>query len=160
MILTNFYFGISKAVTKDPVPKLWGFAPLVVLSGSMEPAIYPGDLVVIRAQRAERYKIGDIVTYLDGQTVFTHRIVAVEEGLYILKGDNNNTVDDAIGPEKFEGKVLFIIPKIGLAIVFLKKPAGMASLALLILIYFFFEDYFIRAKKVKRRKKGERGEDE
>jgi len=140
LILINLSLGIIKAVTHHPVPKVFGFSPLVVMSGSMEPAIYPGDVVVIREQVAEKYKIGDIVTYLVGQTVYTHRIVGEENGLFILKGDRNNTVDDSVAAEQFEGKVLLIIPKIGVAIVFFKKPTGMAVLVLLLVFYILGED--------------------
>jgi signal peptidase len=157
LVLMNFYLGIQKALTHNPLPKVWGFAPLIVLSGSMEPAIFPGDVVVIRAQKAEQYRIGDIVTYLEGQTAFTHRIVAREDGLFLLKGDQNNIVDEALGPEKLEGKVLLTIPKIGLALVFLKKPAGLAVLALLVSLYVFGEDLYTWVKKGPRRGDGKRG---
>jgi signal peptidase len=158
LILMNFYLGFNKAFTHNPVPKIWGFAPLVVLSGSMEPAIHPGDLVLIRAQKAEQYKVGDIATYLEGQMAYTHRIIGLEEGLFILKGDNNNTADDEpVRPEQFEGKVLLTIPKVGLAMVFFRKPAGMAVLALLVLLYIFGEDLSAVAKKASRRGDDKRG---
>ncbi|ATW23433.1 signal peptidase I [Candidatus Formimonas warabiya] len=134
-ILINLFLGINKAITHNPVPKVFGISPLIVMSGSMEPAIYPGDVVIIWEQAAEKYKIGDIVTYLVGQTPFTHRIVGEENGLFILKGDSNNTVDDTVSADRFEGKVLFTVPKIGVAIVFFKKPAGMAVLVMLLLLY-------------------------
>lgn len=152
LIIINFYLGINKAVTHNPVPKVLGFSPLIVLSGSMEPAIYPGDVIVIREQEAEKYQIGDIASYLDGQTVFTHRIIGEENGQFILKGDNNNIADDLISPEQFVGKVLLIIPKVGLAIVFFKKPTGLAFLALLVLLYIFSEDINELVKKVRRKK--------
>ncbi|MEL7567809.1 MAG: signal peptidase I [Dehalobacterium sp.] len=140
LILINLSLGIIKAITHHPVPKVFGFSPLIVMSGSMEPAIYPGDVVVIRTQEADKYKIGDIATYLVGQTVYTHRIVGEENDLFILKGDSNNTVDDTVAADQFEGKVQFIIPKIGIAIVFFKRPAGMALLALALVLYIYGED--------------------
>lgn len=162
LILANFYLGINKALTHNPVPMVGGFAPLIVLSGSMEPAIHPGDLVVIRGQRAQQYKIGDIATYLEGQMVYTHRIVGREGGLFILQGDNNNTADEPVRPEQFAGKVLLTIPKIGLAMLFFQKPAGLAVLALLVFLYVFGEDLYAGVKKVRRRgggKRGKRGDD-
>ena len=120
LILVNFYLGINKAVTRDPLPKFLGFSPLVVLSGSMEPALYPGDVVIIREQAADKYRPGDVVTYLTGRNAFTHRIISVENGVFTLKGDNNNTADEP-DADRFEGKVILRIPKIGLAI-FLKNP--------------------------------------
>jgi len=152
LIIINLYLGISKAVTHKAVPKIFGFAPLIVLSGSMEPAIYPGDVVIIREQKPEKYKIGDVATYLDGRTVFTHRIVAKENGLLVLKGDSNNTVDDMVAPEQFEGKVLLRIPKIGVAMVFFKRPTGMAFLVSLLLLYIFSADIITAVKKLRHRR--------
>jgi signal peptidase len=146
LILSNLYLGINKAVTHAPVPKVFGFSPLVVLSGSMEPAIYPGDVVVIREQAADRYKVGDVVTYLEGTTAFTHRIVAEENGVFTLQGDNNNTADELLTADRFEGKMLLRIPKIGLAVVVSKKPAGMAALVLLLLLGVYGGDLYRKAR--------------
>lgn len=44
-------------------------------------------------------------------------------------------MDDTVSADRFEGKVLFTVPKIGVAIVFFKKPAGMAVLVMLLLLY-------------------------
>jgi signal peptidase len=134
LILMNLYLGINKSVTRDPVPMIFGYTPLVVLSGSMEPAIWPGDVVLIHKVRPDAYKLNDIATYIDGQTVYTHRIIQIENGLYTMKGDANNTTDEAIAADKLEGKVLLVIPKIGYLIVFVKKPAGMAIAAVLVVL--------------------------
>lgn len=149
LILMNLYLGINKAVTHNPIPKVFGFSPLVVLSGSMEPALYPGDVVVIHEQAADKYKIGDVVTYLTGTTAFTHRIISEENGVYTLKGDNNNAADEFLTADRFEGKALFHIPKIGVAIVFFKKPAGMVILAFILILCVYGGDLY---QKVKRKK--------
>lgn len=152
LILVNFYLGINKAVTRNPVPKFLGFSPLVVLSGSMEPALYPGDLVIIREQAADKYRPGDVVTYLSGSNVFTHRIVSEENGLFTLKGDNNNIADESLTADKFEGKVILRIPKIGLAIVFLKKPQGMVLLGALLILSVYGGDLYRRKRRKRTRK--------
>jgi len=128
LILVNFYLGINKAVTRDPLPKFLGFSPLVVLSGSMEPALYPGDVVIIREQAADKYRPGDVVTYL-------------------TKGDNNNTADEFLTADRFEGKVILRIPKIGLAIVFLKKPQGMVLVGALLVLGVYGGDLYRRKHK-------------
>ncbi|MDR9787022.1 MAG: signal peptidase I [Peptococcaceae bacterium MAG4] len=147
LILVNFYLGINKAVTRDPLPKFLGFSPLVVLSGSMEPALYPGDVVIIREQAADKYRPGDVVTYLTGGNAFTHRIVSEENGVFTLKGDNNNTADEFLTADRFEGKVILRIPKIGLAIVFLKKPQGMVLVGALLLLSVYGGDLYRRKHK-------------
>ncbi len=85
-----------------------------------------------------------------GQTVYTHRIVGEENGMFTLKGDSNNTVDDTVSAGEFQGKVLLIIPKIGVAIVFFKRSAGMAFLALLLLLYIFGEDIYQKMQKMQK----------
>jgi signal peptidase len=147
LILVNFYLGINKAVTRDPLPKFLGFSPLVVLSGSMEPAMYPGDVVIIREQAADKYRPGDVVTYLTGGNAFTHRIVSEENGVFTLKGDNNNTADEFLTADRFEGKVILRIPKIGLAIVFLKKPQGMVLVGALLVLGVYGGDLYRRTRK-------------
>jgi signal peptidase len=134
IILANIYLGARKAAAGEPAPMLYGFSPLVVLSGSMEPALYPGDVVLIRRQAAEAYRVGDIATYLDGATVYTHRIAAVQDGLYTMKGDANNTTDEVITADRLLGKVVLIIPKLGYLILFIKRPAGMAVMAAAVLL--------------------------
>jgi len=142
VILSNLYLGINKAVTHNPVPKFLGMAPLIVMSGSMEPAIMPGDVVVIREQAPQKYKLGDIATYLVGTTTYTHRIIGEENGGFILKGDKNNVVDDTVPAEQFVGKVLFRIPKIGLAILFFKTPLGMTVLLILLVLCLYGEELY------------------
>jgi signal peptidase I len=60
---------------------------------SMEPRFHQGDLVIVRS--TSTYRVGDVVAYhsrlLD--TVVLHRIVAVEDGHYVMKGDNNSWLD-------------------------------------------------------------------
>lgn len=147
LILINFYLGINKAVTRNPVPKFLGFSPLVVLSGSMEPALYPGDLVLIRAQAAEKYRTGDVVTYLEGGCAYTHRIVREENGVFTLQGDNNNVADEYLTAGQFEGKVILRVPKIGLVMVFLRKPAGFALVGVLLVLGVYGGDLYRRTRK-------------
>src|SRR5687767_1939344 len=71
-----------------------GSASYVVPSGSsMLPTLREGDLAIVRA--APSYGPGDIVAYRSarlGETVL-HRIVGVEQGKFVLKGDNNQWKD-------------------------------------------------------------------
>lgn len=148
----NLYLGINKAVTHNPIPKFFGISPLIVLSGSMEPALYPGDVIVIHEKAADQYQIGDIVTYLKGTTAFTHRIISQENGVFTLKGDNNNVADEFLAAEKFEGKMVFRIPQMGYLMVFVKKPLGMAMLCLLLFLVVYGGDLYQKARSVMQRK--------
>lgn len=107
---------------------------LIVQSGSMEPALQTGSVIVIKA--AESYSAGDIITFggeRPSSIPTTHRIVSdqVLEGelAYITKGDANDTEDQtAIRISSVRGKVLFSIPYLGYLLDFARQPLGFALL--------------------------------
>lgn len=81
----------------------FGHPVLVVLSGSMSPAIRTGDLIFddsLSAAQKQHLKVGQIVTFADppgSQTTITHRIIKVlrQHGhvFYVTKGDANPSAD-------------------------------------------------------------------
>jgi len=73
---------------------------LVVLSGSMEPAIEPGDIVLVEDVPIEEIEPGDVVTFQShpgSETTYTHRVVDVttdKRGTVLTtKGDANEQLD-------------------------------------------------------------------
>ncbi len=103
---------------------------LIVQSGSMEPAIKMGSIVMVKP--VDEYKIGDVVSFSEAgksRTPTTHRIhdmkVAESKVFYITKGDANNAPDRKEIQEKdIIGKALINIPYLGYAVDFMKKPLG------------------------------------
>ncbi|MBI2405602.1 signal peptidase I [Candidatus Microgenomates bacterium] len=113
---------------------------LIVRSGSMEPTIKVGDLVVVnsKGEGLLLYKEGDIVAFKgekDPKILTTHRIVAVEtkEGklFYQTKGDANNAPDNGVvAEEKVVGKAIFLLPYIGRLFAFTKSNIGFPLLVI------------------------------
>jgi len=73
---------------------------VVVLSGSMEPAFYRGDLLLLTNYEEEPVRVGDIVVFkVEGRDIpIVHRVLKVHEKengnvKFLTKGDNNS-VDD------------------------------------------------------------------
>ena len=89
------------------IAKIFGIGILKVESGSMEPEISIGDIIIIK--ECEQYKINDIITYkVDNQYLVTHRIVEGNGNSFVTKGDNNNAIDNKkIAKESIEGKVIY-----------------------------------------------------
>ena len=104
----------------------------VVLTGSMEPTIHVNDMVFVL--RRPDYRIGDIVMYSDGNATVTHRIVAINPNGYVTRGDANNTPDDPMPIERIIGKVIFVIPRSGILMGFLKSPYGIVSIVLIFIV--------------------------
>lgn len=92
-----------------------------ILTQSMVPTIYAGDVIVTYKNDDNKYEIGDILTYksdLNGGINITHRIkesyVVNGKYSYKTKGDNNSVEDaEIVKGEKVLGKVIFKIPKVG-----------------------------------------------
>lgn len=88
----------------------------VVQSGSMEPSIPTGSLVLIKPQ--PNYVQNDVVTFrdLDSGGTVTHRIVKINatSTQFQTKGDANSSFDkDLIFPEQILGKVTHQVPYLG-----------------------------------------------
>jgi signal peptidase I len=108
-----------------------GFKALSVQTGSMEPAIKAGDLVVIKRTPPEQLRKGDVITYaVPGQNMtVTHRIYAVSNQdygqVFVTKGDANPVVDQPISSVAVLGKVNANVPYIGHFLDFLRSPLGL-----------------------------------
>jgi hypothetical protein len=99
----------------------------------MEPAMHTGDLVIVR--KASEYQIGDIVAVDNAQLRSTvlHRIIAVENGRFILQGDNNDFVDTfRARPEDIVGRRWILIGEAGRLVELVRTPVGAAVLVMLI----------------------------
>ena len=106
----------------NAVPMPFGVGASVVLSGSMEPALSVGDLLIIRQQ--ENYETGNIVVYQSGTMPVVHRIVAMSDGIVTTRGDANNATDKPFPADAIKGKVVAAIPLIGYVAWALKSPVA------------------------------------
>ena len=93
----------------------------IVLTGSMEPAISPGDIIISANPQRIPADIGEVITYqarrFDGSPVgiFSHRIIGgSQENGWLVKGDNN-PAPDVQKPQGSDvlGVLIFTIPFIG-----------------------------------------------
>lgn len=104
-----------------------------VYTGSMEPAIPVGGIVVIKPVNPETLREGDIVCFrFSESTSVTHRIINVTDEGFKTKGDANEDPDQGIvEKENVIGKVIFIIPFIGYLGSFVRTPIGFILLVIL-----------------------------
>lgn len=114
-----------------------GVKPLVLLSGSMSPALNTGDLAFARTVPAADLKVGDIVSVptVDGVRV-THRVASIAAGGQVrvlrLKGDANASIDDQPYEVASADRVVARVPKAGYVVGFLGSRWGVGlSLALI-----------------------------
>jgi signal peptidase len=109
----------------------FGWQVDTVLSGSMEPAIPTGSILVSRTVASDSINVGDIITFSgSGRDRFiTHRVTAIDRTngiVFTTKGDANNGEDPFTVPgENVVGKVLVHIPFLGFLFSFVKTPFGL-----------------------------------
>lgn len=114
-----------------------GFTPLKVLSGSMEPSIKTGDLIVVKAIPDSNIEEGDIITFKTNPDTFvTHRVVEVfdqdENSVFKTKGDANNVEDkELVKGQDVLGRYVFRLPAFGYISDFISTPKGFMLLFLL-----------------------------
>jgi signal peptidase len=96
--------------------------PSVIATGSMEPMIKPGDVILVKKitdmEGIDRLKVGDVMQFRSGSILITHRIIEIleEESIksYRTKGDNNSVADsELVKPEDIKGTIINVVPKIG-----------------------------------------------
>lgn len=127
------YIGVSSKITgKQPI--IFGHQLMTVLTGSMEPTIKTGSIILVKPiEKADEFKAGDIITFFSAgeeHEVITHRIIEIKliknELYYMTKGDNNNTKDLDLVPRTNIIAVYknFTIPYLGYVFSFISSKNG------------------------------------
>jgi signal peptidase len=131
-----------------------------VLSGSMEPQLKIGSLVVVRPVDTESVVVGDIITFhLDGvdETVVTHRVNSIKRNSplhFETKGDANDKPDSSLVPSRdLVGKVCLSIPFLGYFTEFIKTPLGyMCSIVVPGIVFIIMYFWSVQKKLVHNRR--------
>jgi signal peptidase I len=116
--------------------------PLTVMSGSMEPTIHTGDVVVSLQIPPLKARPGDIVSFNDpnrGGVLVTHRVrsmrVRGRKVEFVTKGDANNAVEKwAVPKSNHIGRAVVRIPKLGRGLVFARTRNGLITIVLVPLL--------------------------
>lgn len=105
--------------------------PSVIATGSMEPMISPGDIILVKKikEETEIYALQaeDVIQFSRDGILITHRILEVIEDeagnrSFKTKGDNNSAEDGRLVlPQEVKGTLSYVIPKLGLPTLWLKS---------------------------------------
>lgn len=156
LLICNITIIVKGVVSPERPPSVLGMTPMVVLSGSMsgeqEGHIEIGDLIVARKVEAANLKEGDVISYMDGKSAVTHRIIGIVEGytgnlFFETKGDANNAPDlSTVSQDQLIGKFWFRLPYLGDFALFLQQPLGMLLFAGVPLVAFLLYDIIRRRR--------------
>jgi len=136
---TAEYLGLTLAIAVMTAAMLTYLAPHFgwrvdfVCSGSMEPELKTGSLVITRPVEPQEVVIGDIIAFNQkgvtlGENLISHRVIGIETAspLYFkTKGDANDNPDPFTVPARnLVGRICFKTHYVGYIAGFLKTPWG------------------------------------
>ena len=139
----NIYAFNASRVAGDAIPMPFGVGLTVVLSGSMEPELSVGDLLVVAEQ--DSYAIDEVVVFQEGRIGVVHRIIEMDGTTVTTQGDANNAPDEPMDISRVKGKVVLAIPLIGHVVNMIKTPV--ATVVILAAAIFLLERSFHKEKE-------------
>jgi signal peptidase I len=134
--------GFSARRSGDAIPTIAGHKVLAVISGSMEPGIRTGDVIIVKPLKdpANEVKDGDVITFRareKADMLITHRVIGTvkvdgKPVAFGTKGDNNEVVDrEVVAPEQIIGRYEWRIPYFGYITNFIRTPLGIVLFVVL-----------------------------
>jgi signal peptidase len=144
------------------LPNVLGYKTYVVLSGSMEPAIHTGSVLVALPVAPETLRVNDVIVYnrSDVSESITHRIIQVNSDVpgkptFVTRGDANPAPDawTVQYNGSTAGKIVFAVPYMGYAYSAVASPQGRAIflvIPVLVLSLMWLAQIWRRDRKVER----------
>lgn len=122
----------------------------VVSSGSMIPALNINDVLIVKDGNSNSFdslKIGDVIVFHAAaeDRVIVHRVAEIQTGshgerIITTKGDANDAsipgVDNPIRVSQYIGKVVYVIPGLGLITKVLSPPVNYIIIAVILAVLF------------------------
>ena len=134
LIIIGLYYLVQIKILNNSYANIFGYTFFEVATGSMSNTIEIGDVVIVKITK--EVQENEIIVYSEDNNFITHRLITKDEnGKFITKGDANNSEDKPIEEAQILGKVIYIIPKIGiLKRAILSKQVLILILTLIILL--------------------------
>lgn len=130
-------------------PNYFGYTFFEVASGSMKPALQVNDVIIVKITN-EDLKKGDIIAFQGESAIITHRILYIDGNIITVKGDNNDIVDKPISRDQVIGKIVKIVPKLGIWKKVIVEPKILLSMFITLLLFDFALSYNRDDKKRKQ----------
>lgn len=100
--------------------------PIGIATGSMEPNLNIGDMVIVKKCNANDVEINDVIEYKTKNFSIIHRVISKSQidgsFVFITKGDNNEGPDnDPVKEDQLQGKIICKIPYIAWPTIFIER---------------------------------------
>ena len=129
-------------------PSVFGYSIFRVSSGSMEPELMVGDIILDKAvENPENLKVGDVITFKSndyGDMLVTHKVIKApyeenEKLMLQTKGIANDLADKPISVDNVKGIMICKVDYLDTVYNIFLSPWGLLILIALIIIIFFDE---------------------
>lgn len=141
LILGVGFVALTAKRSPDGIPTFRDYKALSVISGSMEPSIHTGDVIIIRpVARIEEIADGEIITFRAKEKqdmLITHRVIGVVKvngvpKALFTKGDANESEDlSTVSFDQVVGRYEYRVPYFGYVSSFIRKPIGVLLVVIL-----------------------------
>ena len=162
IIIYDMILIVQSIIKPNVTPSIFGIKTFTIISNSMNPTFEIDDIIFVKETNADQLQKGDIISFVQGRDIITHRIYNIEKNnneiIFITKGDANNTTDiNKVKVSQIEGKCIFKISKLGKVLTILKnKVVFLIIIAVLIVCYIIEKNK--KTKKIERKQKREKYE--
>ena len=157
-IIFCVYCAFSIKVLGNKYVNIFGYSIFEVATGSMHGSIEINDAVLVKID--DEYKVNDIVTYQNGEDYITHRVIEIEEDYVITKGDANNVNDNPIDKKLILGRVVKVLPKLGVWKKVLLTPKVIILILVTLFIFSILFSYDGKSIKIISSKKAQKEVDD
>ncbi|WP_296971776.1 signal peptidase I [Tepidanaerobacter sp. EBM-38] len=157
LVALSLLFFLVQSKVSGRVPSIGGYQMYIVMSGSMNPAVKTGSLVIVKPLDPEEIRPKDIITFkseIESENITTHRVVEIDKSaeLFFRTRGDANEVDDPmpVSASQVIGKVVYSIPYAGFAFHFIRSQNGIITLLVVFIIFISAE--LIKTLWVERKK--------
>lgn len=147
IVFFALYNFIILNILNKPYVNFFGYTFFDVATGSMADEINIDDCIIVKITKDVKTK--DVITYKVGKDFITHRIVKIDQDVIITKGDANNTPDNPIDKSVVVGKVVKIIPRLGIWKKTLTEPKVLISIIVTLTLFSIAFSYNGKEKEEK-----------
>lgn len=112
LVIIVFFNFFQVSMLNKKYPNFLGYTFFEVTTGSMKDTIQINDVIIVKI--TEDLHKDDIISYENNEEIITHRIIEERQEDFITKGDSNNSVDKPVKKSSAIGKVVKIVPKLGI----------------------------------------------
>ena len=158
LIIFNFTLIFKSFLNPNKTPDFLGLKNYIIVSGSMEPTIHVGDEIFVKEVSQDKIKVNDIISFQDGDTITTHRIVKMEDingtTRYTTKGDNNHAEDkEKVIYSQIEGVYQFKINGFGKFNEILKSKITLEIIIIIVLMNFLYSYKRNKENQIRKEKR-------